>query len=99
MNFARYTYLGLLATKAIANPLEHRASTVTAVVNFGNNTGTPQHLASGTLYGLPDVVSQIPSSFFADIGWNYERAGGAQTSGAGWIGGLSAYQWGGFFFF
>lgn len=88
-----YTCLGLLATKAMANPLERRqASSVTAVVNFGNNTGTPQYLASGTLYGLPDDVSQIPSSFFSHIGWNYERGGGAQTPGAGWIGGLTAYQ-------
>lgn len=84
-------YLGLLAATAVANPLERRQST-TAVVNFGNNTGTPQHLASGTLYGLPDVVSQIPDHFFSDIGWNYERAGGAQTSGKGWIAGLAAYK-------
>lgn len=83
--------LGLLAATAAANPLERRQST-TAVVNFANNTGTPQHLASGTLYGLPDVLSQIPSNFFTDMGWNYERAGGAQTSGKGWIGGLAAYQ-------
>lgn len=87
------TCLGLLAvTAAVANPLEHRQSTTTAVVNFGNNTGTPQHLASGTLYGLPDATTQIPSSFFTDMGWNYERAGGAQTPGKGWIWGLAAYK-------
>ncbi|KAL1845865.1 hypothetical protein Daus18300_014427 [Diaporthe australafricana] len=82
----------LLAATAVANPLERRQST-TAVVNFGNNTGTPQHLASGTLYGLPDgSTTQIPDHFYTDIGWNYERAGGAQTSGKGWIGGLAAYK-------
>lgn len=86
------TCIGLLAATAVASPLEPRQSTTTAVVNFGNNTGTPQHLASGTLYGLPDAVSQIPTHFFTDIGWNYERAGGAQSAGAGWIGGLAAYQ-------
>lgn len=87
------TCLGLLAAAASANPLERRASTVTAIVNFGNNTGTPQHLASGTLYGLPNAISQIPSSFFTNIGWNYERAGGAQTSGnTGWLGGLASYE-------
>lgn len=84
------------AAAAAANPpllqLERRQSTTTAVVNFGNNTGTPQHLASGTLYGLPDATSQIPSSFFTDMGWNYERAGGAQTPGKGWIWGLAAYK-------
>lgn len=86
--------LGLLAITALAkaNPLEVRQSTTTAVVNFGNNTGTPQHLASGTLYGLPDSTTQIPTKFFTDIGWNYERAGGAQSTGKGWIWGLTAYQ-------
>ncbi|CAN8097450.1 unnamed protein product [Discula destructiva] len=84
--------ISLLAALAVANPLEPRASTTTAVVNFGNNTGTPKHLASGTLYGLPDTVSQIPSKFFTDIGWNYERAGGAQSTGKGWIAGLTAYK-------
>lgn len=87
------TYLGLLAatTLTVANPLERRQST-TAVVNFGNNTGAPQHLAAGTLYGLPDATTQIPSHFFSDIGWNYERAGGAQTANTGWIGGLASYE-------
>lgn len=87
--------LGLLALAAMtkANPLEGRQSTTTtAVVNFGNNTGTPQHLASGTLYGLPDATTQIPTHFFTDMGWNYERAGGAQSTGKGWIWGLTAYQ-------
>lgn len=86
--------LGLLALTALteATPLESRQSTTTAVVNFGNNTGTPQHLASGTLYGIPDSTTQIPSSFFTNIGWNYERAGGAQSAGKGWIWGLTAYK-------
>lgn len=91
MCFVLLAYLGLLAATISAKPLERRDS-VTAVVNFGNNTGTPQHLASGTLYGLPDSTSQIPSQFFTEIGWNYERAGGAQTAGKGWIWGLSAYK-------
>lgn len=83
------------ATTAAADPrpLERqRRQSTTAVVNFGNNTGTPQHLASGTLYGLPDNTTQIPSRYFTDIGWNYERAGGAQSPAAGWIGGFAAYQ-------
>lgn len=85
--------IGLLAATAVANPLEGRQSTTTAIVNFGNNTGAPKHLASGTLYGLPDVAGQIPSSFFTDMGWNYERAGGAQSTGKGWIGGLAEYKY------
>lgn len=83
----------LAAVTVAANPLQSRQTT-TAVVNFGNNTGAPQHLASGTLYGLPDATTQIPSSFFKNIGWNYERAGGAQDPGnTGWIGGLASYQY------
>lgn len=94
-NILRNTLLGLLAVRGAITeplPLNPRQSTVTAVVNFGNNTGTPQHLASGTLYGLPDVTTQIPTEFYTDIGWNYERAGGAQTAGKGWIWGLTAYE-------
>lgn len=37
-----------------------KRDSVTAVVNFSNNTGTPQHLASGLLYGVPDTLDQIP---------------------------------------
>ncbi len=37
--------------------------TVTAQVNFDQNTGWPQHLASGLLYGVPDTVNQIPVGF------------------------------------
>ena len=36
---------------------------VTAQVNFNENTGWPQHLASGLLYGVPDTVNQIPVGF------------------------------------
>lgn len=84
--------LCLLASATVASNTVQRRQTTTAVVNFGNNTGAPQHLASGTLYGLPDATTQIPSQFFSNIGWNYERAGGAQTSNTGWIGGLASYQ-------
>lgn len=48
-----------LAQLASAGPLQTR-DTVTAQVNFNNNTGTPQHLASGLLYGVPDTLNQIP---------------------------------------
>lgn len=37
-------------------------ATTAAVVNFANNTGAPEHLASGTLYGLPENGNQIPVS-------------------------------------
>ncbi|RHZ54011.1 glycoside hydrolase family 39 protein [Aspergillus thermomutatus] len=84
----------LLAGTAIGSPVQQKRDTVTAQVNFSNNTGKPQHLASGLLYGLPDTPNQIPSKFYTDIGYNYERAGGAQVPapGRGWIWGLAEYK-------
>lgn len=49
----------LMVTSSLAGRVLKRDS-VTAVVNFGNNTGAPQHLASGLLYGVPDTLNQIP---------------------------------------
>ena len=44
-----------------AKPIAPRDSK-TAVVNFANDTGIPEHLASGLLYGVPDAKDQIPVS-------------------------------------
>jgi hypothetical protein len=88
-------YLLLFSLVAIsAHPLEGRADSVTASVNFSNNTGTPKHLASGILYGVPDQSNQIPSSFYTGMGFNYLRAGGAQVGapGRGWIWGMNEYK-------
>lgn len=85
----------LLAATAAANPLVTRQAVQgTSVVNLSNNTGTPHHLASGVLYGIPDKANQIPDHFYTDIGFNYARAGGAQVGkpGRGWIWGLSEYK-------
>ncbi|KAF3404074.1 hypothetical protein DPV78_003089 [Talaromyces pinophilus] len=78
---------------ASASSLQTR-DTVTAQVNFNQNTSWPQHLASGLLYGVPDTVNQVPVQFFEDIGYNYERAGGSQlpAPGRGWIFGVTEYQ-------
>lgn len=51
--------LCLMITTTLAGRVLKRDS-VTAVVNFANNTGVPQHLASGLLYGVPDTLNQIP---------------------------------------
>lgn len=88
-----FSFTSLLCVSVtLAGPLLQR-DTVTAIVNFANDTGTPAHLASGTLYGLPNNPGQIPSKFFTEIGWNYERAGGAQipAPGRGWIWGVDEY--------
>lgn len=63
----------------------------TAVVDLGANTGNPQHLASGFIYGIPDTAGQIPDHFYTDIGFNFGRAGGAQTPATGWLGGVAQY--------
>jgi len=63
----------------------------TAVVHLDTNTGNPQHLASGFIYGIPDAADQIPDHFYTDIGFNFGRAGGAQTPTKGWLGGVAAY--------
>lgn len=72
--------------------LEKRTSvTGTAVVNLGINTGDPRHLASGFIYGIPDTAGQIPDHFYTDVGFNFGRAGGAQTAATGWLGGVDQY--------
>ncbi|KAH7360654.1 glycoside hydrolase superfamily [Rhexocercosporidium sp. MPI-PUGE-AT-0058] len=83
----------LLAASVACNPVAKRASG-TSVVNLNSNVGTPGHLASGILYGIPDTANQIPDHFYTDIGFNYARAGGAQVGapGRGWIWGLSEYK-------
>jgi hypothetical protein len=88
------TLLALLPALADANPLVSRQVSGTSTVNLNNNTGTPKHLASGILYGIPDTLNQIPDHFYTDIGFNYARAGGAQVAapGRGWIWGLSEYK-------
>lgn len=84
-----------LAGCVVASPLDTRQTIQgTSTVNLGNNTGTPAHLASGILYGIPDTPNQIPDHFYTDIGFNYARAGGAQVAapGRGWIWGLTEYK-------
>lgn len=77
----------------VPNALSKRQSG-TSVVNLSNDTGTPQHLASGVLYGIPDTPNQIPDEFYTNMGFNYARAGGAQipAPGRGWIWGLTEYK-------
>lgn len=84
---------GLAAVQPSFGSLQARDSTV-ANVYFGNNTGAPQHLASGLLYGVPDAQGQVQDHWFEDIGFNYLRAGGAQlpAPARGWIWGLTEYE-------
>lgn len=77
---------------AAASSLKPRASVSgTASVYLNVSTGAPQQLSSGVLYGIPDHADQIPDHFYTDIAFKYNRAGGAQLSGQGWIGSLEGY--------
>lgn len=84
----------LVAAGAAASPLSSTGSKSASVVNLGNNTGAPNHLGSGVLYGIPDQENQIPDHFYSDMGFNYCRGGGAQVPapGRGWIWGLEEYK-------
>lgn len=77
------TLLALVSAAIVAaSPLDKHVSG-TSVVNLSNITGTPQHLASGFIYGIPDAPNQVPDHFYTDIGFNYARAGGAQVGAPG----------------
>ena len=59
--------------------------TGTATVYLDQQTGAPQHLASGWIYGIPDTPDQIPDSYYTDVGFRYGRGGGSQLPGTrGW---------------
>lgn len=45
------------------------------VVNLADNTGTPEHLASGFIYGIPNVQLQIPDSFYEGQAYSYRCIG------------------------
>ncbi|KIX00576.1 uncharacterized protein Z518_09641 [Rhinocladiella mackenziei CBS 650.93] len=53
----------------------------TATVSLAMPSGTPEHLGSGVLYGVPindgQVSTQIPDHFFTEMGYNFGRAGGS----------------------
>lgn len=68
-------------------------SNTTAVVNFGNCTGSPHQLAAGAIYGIPWTPDQIPSHFYQDMRFNYGRGGGAQlpAPARGWTWDLTEY--------
>lgn len=83
----------LLTATALAARIK-RDDGASTYVDLSVQRGTPQHLASGFIYGIPDTYGQIPDHYYADIGFNYGRAGGAQEASParGWIYGLEDYQ-------
>jgi hypothetical protein len=86
-------FAAVIERSPAANAVIEKRATVsgTAVVHLDENTGNPQHLASGFIYGIPDTANQIPDHFYTDIGFNFGRASGAQISAKGWLGGVDQY--------
>lgn len=46
---------------------KRQAASLTATVTLSSNIGVPSHLASGFIYGIPDVAGQIPDSFYTGM--------------------------------
>lgn len=65
----------------------------TATVKLAEPSGTPQHWASGFIYGFPSnkdgsASEAIPADLVEGMGFNFCRAGGAQMQDAlGWVSG------------
>lgn len=82
LSIMRHLVIPLAAAAAVltwGKPIVTRDSK-TAVVQFGNDTGTPQHLASGILYGVPDAKNQIPVSNCCHLANLYANAYYSRTS-------------------
>ncbi|KAI8715895.1 hypothetical protein NCS52_01098400 [Fusarium sp. LHS14.1] len=101
MTLSKILVSGLLATSVSSAALapQKRASG-TATVSLAEPSGTPSHLASGIIYGLPDngdgsANTDIPESFITGMGLNYCRAGGAQLPdpALGWVAGQYEGRW------
>lgn len=80
---------------AVAPDHAYRSSVLgTATIDLARPIGTPQHLAAGFLYGIPDTPDQIPDHFYTDMGFNYGRAGGSQlgSPARGWVYGTTEFN-------
>lgn len=64
----------------------------TATVSLPKASGTPEHLASGMIYGVPAKPNQIPANFYTGMGFRWNLAGAAQTPTTGWIGGMKDFK-------
>jgi len=91
--FRQTTFATVLDRSPAANAVIEKRATVsgTAVVHLDDNTGNPQYLASGLIYGIPDTANQIPDHFYTDTGFSFGRASGAQVLAKGWLGGVDQY--------
>lgn len=74
-------YQVLLALAAVTSQVA--AQTNRAILDLAVQRGPAQQLASGIIYGTPDVQNQIPDNFYTETKLKYFRAGGAQLFNVG----------------
>lgn len=88
------TFASTCSAVPTSDPVKRQNVLGTATVNLAVAQGTPSHLASGFLYGIPDAANQVPSHFYTDMGFNYARAGGSQlpAPARGWVYGTTEFQ-------
>jgi len=80
MKYSALLLLPLLVT-AIPAPVpaaDGPTQSNTAIVDLTIKRGTPQKLASGIIYGVPNNPAQIPDKFYTEPGLKWFRASGAQ---------------------
>lgn len=68
----------VVAAAAATDLSRRQSSSTTAVVDLSTNRGATKHLASGFIYGIPDNETQIPDHWYTNMGFEYNRGGGAQ---------------------
>ncbi|KAJ1025106.1 hypothetical protein NDA16_002613 [Ustilago loliicola] len=66
-------------------------ATDTTTVHLDQCSGTPQHYASGVLYGVSGTGTP-PQTYLQQVGVNYISAGGAQSATSGWGASVDAYK-------
>ena len=94
--FSFMAILSLVNSSPVAEPRQITASQKTAFVNLAVTRGRPEHLASGWIYGIPDVFpNQIPTSWYTDVGFRWGKGGGGQLGRPGergWVVSLDDYK-------
>ncbi|KAF1845871.1 glycoside hydrolase family 39 protein [Cucurbitaria berberidis CBS 394.84] len=86
-------YLQSLEVLPIEKRDQNPPVTGSAVVFLDQKIGSPQHLASGWIYGIPDTPGQIPDEFYTEVGFRYGRGGGSQLPDTrGWYRSKADYE-------
>ena len=83
----------LAVAAAVLVPAGGASAATTISVDFSTNLGAPTYRASGTLYGMTEDGANPPDQYYRNIKWHFERAGGAQLPGGGWVGGGYTRRW------